>query len=90
MRQNRGGSERRFFRFFPKFLPKDVLIFLPEGTSNNQNQHFSSFFSLYIFMIFRQLEKSLKKIAPTVPEYQKNTIFATAKTTKTFIENMPI
>lgn len=52
---NRGGSARRFFRFFPEFLPNIGIILPKKGVSDNLKRGFRPHFFNYIFMIIRYL-----------------------------------
>ncbi len=50
-----GGAARRFFRFFPEFLPNIGIILPKKGVSDNLERGFRPHFFNYIFMIIRCL-----------------------------------
>ncbi len=62
MGTNRGGSARRFFRFFPEFLPNIGIILPQKGGFRQPETGFQTpFFQLY-FYDYQVFIKNSKKI----------------------------
>jgi hypothetical protein len=85
-----GGISITFFHVSDKILPKQIgktaqkTAFPEHKATKSQPQ------KTIIKLTFNRLQKKLKKVPAGVPPYWKNTIFATAKTTRRSLKLMPI
>jgi len=85
-----GGISITFFHVSGKNLPKPSEKKVPETAFQAQKQPEKRVYQTNRQLTLSMLEKKLKKITSGIPPYWKNTIFATAKTTRRSLKLMPI
>jgi hypothetical protein len=85
-----GGISITFFHVSDKNLPKPIGKTAQKTAFSEHKATKSQLQRTITQLTFNRLQKKLKKVPACVTPYRKNTIFATAKTTRRSLKLMPI